>query len=53
MTDVPGTSSALMGDALRERPTGMHRDTRTIAVVGGSADESKAGSCSASRSPRH
>ena len=42
MSDVPGTLPAVMDDALRERLTGIYRDTRTIAVVGASADESKA-----------
>ncbi|MGY1805705.1 CoA-binding protein [Blastococcus sp. SYSU D00922] len=31
-----------MDDALREKLTGIYRDTRTIAVVGASSDESKA-----------
>lgn len=31
-----------MDDALREELTGIYRDTRTIAVVGASADETKA-----------
>ena len=31
-----------MDDALREHLTRIYRDTRTIAVVGASADEAKA-----------
>ena len=42
MTGVPGTLAAVMDDALREQLTGIYRDTRTIAVVGASADDSKA-----------
>ena len=42
MTGVPGTLAAVMDDALREQLTGIYRDTRTIAVVGASADGSKA-----------
>ena len=42
MIGVPGTLAAVMDDALREQLTGIYRDTRTIAVVGASADESKA-----------
>ncbi len=42
MIDVPGTLRAVMDDALRGHLTGIYRDTRTIAVVGASADGSKA-----------
>lgn len=42
MISVPGTLPAVMDDALREHLTGIYRDTRTIAVVGASADGSKA-----------
>jgi uncharacterized protein len=42
MIDAPGTLPAIMDDALREHLTGIYRGTRTIAVVGASADESKA-----------
>ena len=42
MIDVLRTLPAVMDDALREHLTGIYRDTRTIAVVGASADESKA-----------
>jgi hypothetical protein len=42
MIGVPGTLAAVMDDALREQLTGIYRDTRTIAVVGASADGSKA-----------
>ena len=42
MIGAPGTLAAVMDDALREQLTGIYRDTRTIAVVGASADDSKA-----------
>ena len=42
MIGVPGTLAAVMHDALREQLTGIYRDTRTIAVVGASADGTKA-----------
>jgi len=42
MTSAPGTLPAVVDDALRERLTGIYRDTRTIAVVGASVDGSKA-----------
>ena len=42
MTSAPPALAAVMDDALRHQLTGIYRDTRTIAVVGASADESKA-----------
>ena len=42
MINASGTLAAVMDDAQREELTGIYRDTRTIAVVGASADESKA-----------
>jgi uncharacterized protein len=42
MTDARGALAAVMDDALREQLTAIYRDTRTIAVVGASADETKA-----------
>ena len=42
MTDPPAALAAVMDDALRERLTAIYRDSRTIAVVGASADETKA-----------
>ena len=42
MISAPAALAAVMDDALRHQLTGIYRDTRTIAVVGASADESKA-----------
>lgn len=42
MTGALAALAADMDDAQRERLTGIYRDTRTIAVVGASADGSKA-----------
>lgn len=42
MIGAPVMLVPVMDDALREKLTGIYRDTRTIAVVGASSDESKA-----------
>ncbi len=42
MRPAPPTLVAIMDDTLREQLIGIYRDARTIAVVGASADESKA-----------
>jgi predicted CoA-binding protein len=42
MISAPPALAAIMDDALREHLTGIYRTTRTIAVVGASADEAKA-----------
>ncbi|SDE23453.1 hypothetical protein SAMN05660485_00271 [Blastococcus fimeti] len=49
MTGTPPTLPAIMDDVLRDELTRIYRDTRTIAVVGASADEAKA----AHRIPRY
>ena len=42
MIGAPAVLPAIMDDVLREKLTAIYRDTRTIAVVGASADETKA-----------